>query len=237
MLVFNSITYLIVAVFECFIDVEENLIKDSKSTFFENLKEGYVYLRKEKGVSSVYLKTFFTTAIWGAIMTVMLPFFESKINLGKEKYIILGIVMTTCRFIVGFLQSAFITYNPKIKFRIYAGINFIIDSLLLFIFISPLYGIYIIWALVGGLGIITMTLRTSSLMAYIPGDMRGRLSSISLVLGNIGMLLGTFLGGFIAEKFGYVVLGISFGIIGLFVNIYCFSKYKDPLISIFNKDL
>lgn len=236
-LILNSISYLIAIMLECFIDVKENLIKDSKSAFLENLKEGYVYLRKEKGIYVIYMKIFFTTVTWGAIMTVMLPYFESKVSLGKDKYIILGIVMTGSRFIVGFVQSVFVTYNPKIKFKIYVIINFIIDSLLLFIFISPLYGIYIIWGITGSLGIITITIRTSSLMAYIPGNIRGRLSSIFLVLSNMGMLLGSFLGGFIAEKLGYITLGTLAGFLGLAVNIYYFSKYKDPLVSIFNKDL
>lgn len=236
-LIFNSVTYLIVAVFECFIDVKENLIKDSKSTFLENLKEGYVYLKEEKGIYVIYMKIFFTTVTWGAIMTVMLPYFESKVNLGKEKYIILGIVMTGSRFIIGFLQSIFVTYSPENKFKIYVIINFIIDSLLLFIFISPLYGIYIIWGITGSLGIITITIRTSSLMAYIPGNMRGRLSSISLVLSNMGMLLGSFLGGFIAEKLGYITLGTLVGVLGLIVNIYYFSRYKKSLFLVFRKDL
>ena len=236
-LIFNSITYLLVAIFECFIDVKENLIKDSKSTFLENLKEGYVYLRKEKGIYVIYMKIFFTTVTWGAIMTVMLPYFESKVNLGKDKYIILGIVMTGSRFIIGFLQSIFVTYSPENKFKIYVIINFIIDSLLLFIFISPLYGIYVIWGITGSLGIITITIRTSSIMAYIPGNMRGRLSSISLVLSNMGMLLGSFLGGFIAEKLGYITLGTLVGILGLVVNVYYFSRYKKSLSLVFRKDL
>ncbi|UUV17293.1 MFS transporter [Fusobacteria bacterium ZRK30] len=236
-LIFNSITYLIVAIFECFIDVKENLIKDSKSTFLENLKEGYVYLREEKGIYVIYMKIFFTTVTWGAIMTVMLPYFESKVDLGKDKYIILGIVMTGSRFIIGFLQSIFVTYSSENKFKIYVIINFIIDSLLLFIFISPLYGIYVIWGITGSLGIITITIRTSSLMAYIPGNMRGRLSSISLVLSNMGMLLGSFLGGFIAEKLGYITLGTLVGVLGLIVNVYYFSRYKKSLFLVFRKDL
>ncbi|XMB67929.1 MFS transporter [Mycoplasmatota bacterium zrk1] len=236
-MIINAISYFIAAMAETLINVKESIKVNSTSSFVTDFKESISYLREEKGIFALNIRSFFTSLTWGAIMSVMLPYFETTPGFGADKYAKLALFMTGARVVTGLLHSTVIKYPVKYKFRISFIIHIVLEIPTFFIFIIPLLGMQILWTIIGALGIITIVIRESAIKSYIPGVIRGRLATIMIVVNSVALISGTLLGGFIAENCGYKYIGFSFGILGLCATITIFTRYGKQMSKVYNVEV
>ena len=201
MFLFNGISYIFSSITELFISVPKVERKNTEITFFEDFKEGLLFLKDfrllRNSLICASLMNFFTNSAF----ILMVPYFKETQFLGIEKY---GFAMTMMSFgtLAGSLILAFVTIKKEHKFRLFVVsslgnltlfLGFMITNnyylMLLFIFLALVCNVFL------------NTMISTSMMSVLPGEMRGKIlainSTISMGLIPIGQCLGGILGEFL----------------------------------------
>jgi MFS family permease len=211
--IFNAATFLVAAIFETMIRVDETQIdklgiKFNLKSYKQDFKEGIKYLKLHKGL--LYITLFYVVIrVAGSTGgTLMLPYFKNTQHLGIWMYMYVGAAAIVGRIIGGSLH-----YNIKIpaskKYQVVVIAFFAIaicegtymwmslPVMLIFMFGS------------GILSITTYNIRMSSTQNYIPNEIRGRFNGTFQTLTVLGGSLGGLVAGALAEYFAipFVVLG------------------------------
>lgn len=211
----EGVLLLVAAFFEQFIDFKDENRKGysggfSFKKYSKDLADGFTYLKKEKGIRSVYtyMVCMFTAGNGNGQMTM--AHFQSTPGLGPNMLALL----TTCETIGRMIGGVF-HYFVRIPFekrywiaeKVYM-IYTVCDGILLFV-AYPL--MLILRFFCGFLGVNSMTLRESAVQNYIPSDMRARVNAVFMVVFAIcGMIIQITVGA-VGEllKYKYVTLLIA----------------------------
>jgi len=201
---FNSATFLFAAIAETQIkQVETHLAnaveRFSGSQFMRDLKEGFAYLKRERGLNAITW-FFFSMMLTGSVcMTLALPYFKSLTNVdGIMQYTLVMGAKTVGRLIGGGVHY-FFRYPAEQKYSI---------ALFVYIFISALDGAYLFfpfWVMLifmlveGMLGVTSYNIRISSTQNYLPDEMRGRFNGLFQMLSILGTISGQLIAGAIGD--------------------------------------
>lgn len=236
--VFNSICYLVAAIMEMQIQIEEKQVKSTKEkfSFKENFIEGFAYLKEEKGLWAI-MKYFTVSAVLGGVVTtLLLPFFKSSPNLTTQQYSIVMSANTVGRMLGGLVQYK-IVYPKDQKFNIAAFVYAIVCVFEMVFFFSPYSLMLVIYLVYGMFAVTSYNIRTSATQSYVPNEKRGRFNGIFSVFTYIGTIFGQFIGGIFGEfiYIPYIIVVSSF-INLLFVYLFVIRerKYIEP---IYNRDI
>jgi len=195
--------FFVAAVFETMVRKQETHTSAKRSgltRFFGDLREGFVYLKGEKGLSGIVWYFFCNAIVWGAAHTMLYPYFFAL--LGKEQglwtYTLLMTATTLGRLIGGGVQF-FVKYPTKKKFAIALFVYIIlcfIEGGYLFI---PVLGVMLAVHTVSGLLAVTSyNIRTSSTQSYVPDAVRARFNSVFVVLNTFGNAFGALVAALVA---------------------------------------
>lgn len=211
---FNALTFLIAAIFETRIRLDESQVTSDDtvtfSQFVSDFKEGLAYLRREKGLAVITVY-FFTTMLCGGVMEVLMqPYFyrmapetiPAPFATGVLLFTVISACNTVGRLAGGGVQY-FLKYPTEKKFAI---------AVFVYLAICVLEGGYLMlpnslwWAMclcnfvAGMLAVNSYNIRIAATQSYVPDSIRGRFNGVFEMFSILGTILGQLLGGWIGER-------------------------------------
>jgi MFS family permease len=236
---FNAVTFLIAAIAETQIKAIETHIantveKFNGSRFMQDLKDGFAYLKRERGLNAItwfFFVMMFTSSI---CMTLALPYFKSLTLVdGIMQYSLVMSANTIGRLIGGSVHY-FYRYPAQKKYNIalfvYVAIS-IVDGAYLFF---PFWAMLIFMLFEGMLGVTSYNIRISGTQNYLPNEMRGRFNGLFQMLSILGTIGGQLIAGAIGDLFDIrLVVAVCMAIFGLSVFVFI-TPNRDHVKKIYN---
>ena len=224
---FNAVTFLVAAIAETQIKAIETHIdnaieKFNGSRFVQDLKDGFAYLKRERGLNAVTWFFFVMMFASSICMTLALPYFKSLTGVdGVMQYTFVMGASTVGRLIGGGVHY-FFKYPAQKKYNIalfvYIVISFIDGAYLFF----PFWAMLIFMLFEGMLGVTSYNIRISSTQNYLPDEMRGRFNGLFQMLTILGTISGQLIAGAIGDLFDIpwvVVASMTITVLAVFVII------------------
>jgi len=221
MFLMNGISYLFSSFTEAFITIPAHTHDPKKLTFFQDMKEGYHYVWKNKGLKTMLavgaVLNFFATI--GFIL--ILPFFQQTESLGPVRY---GIFMAVSA-VGSLLGMVFVSVKkilPEKRFNWFVGSLIFFTFLYVLIPLVPIFPVMLVIAVICGIfnSVVNILLQTVIQLTIDP-DKRGKVFSLlgMLITGlmPIAMALGGWLGEFLPLQWVIAVSMMLCGIPGLFL--------------------
>ena len=202
---FNAVTFLIAAIAETQIRPPESHVENHSSdrfnakVFYRDLKEGFAYLKRERGLNAVTWFFFVMMLASSVCLTLSLPYFKNLPGVdGVMQYsFVMG--ANTIGRLVGGLVHYFFRYPAHKKYNI---------ALLVYVVISVIDGAYLFfpfWIMLafmfvdGILGVTSYNIRISSTQNYLPNEIRGRFNGLFQMLSILGTIIGQLIAGAIGD--------------------------------------
>jgi len=240
---FNAATYLIAAIFETQISkTAEKPRKTALSTsyhfrqYWEDFKEGYAYLRRERGLLTITLYFVVSMFTGMAMNVVMLPYFKSTPGLNVTLYTFVMGMSTVGRLVGGVIHYRF-KYPTHLKYAIavfvYLTIS-VLDGLLLFM---PVKVMMLFCFLTGMLAVTSYNIRISATQNYIPNEMRGRFNGLFLMITTVGSLLGQIVAGVLGEFMPAPYVLVSFMVLNILGVLLIMLPGAKHVKKIYNQDI
>ncbi len=240
-LIFSVVTFLAAAICETRIsDVEAdekylvNVHEYKGSAYLQDMKEGWKYLRGEKGLLAIATYFVLSTMVSGADQIIWLPYFKTTFANGE--YIFLTV---TVFIVIGRMLGGVFHYKIKLpterKFNIALGVYIsiaILEGTCLFL---PVMGMRISLLLAGLLGVTSYNIRISATQAYVPNEKKGRFNGIFIMLMTGGALIGEGLSGVVAEFIDMRLVLLGFNIIAGLGAILIIGGNKRHVAEIYNR--
>ena len=224
---FNAATFLVAAIAETQIKAIETHIdnaieKFNGSRFVQDLKDGFAYLKRERGLNAVTWFFFVMMFASSICMTLALPYFKSLTGVdGVMQYTFVMGASTVGRLIGGGVHY-FFKYPAQKKYNIalfvYIVISFIDGAYLFF----PFWAMLLFMLFEGMLGVTSYNIRISSTQNYLPDEMRGRFNGLFQMLTILGTISGQLIAGAIGDLFDIrwvVVASMTITVLAVFVII------------------
>lgn len=220
--------------------VLESMITDVKTfnseiksfkEYIETLKEGFVYIKKEKGIRNIYTYMGFTSGVSYGIGTISQAYFQSTAGLSIALFGLLKGVEMIGRSIGGTLQYLF-KIPVKKRFAFTKFVYTFYDTLESVFLFFPFPFMLLSKFLCGFLGTSSATIRNTAVQIYLPKEIRGRIESIMSTLISSGMIIFELFAGFLGEILPLRIAALIVGIIGfitLIILIYIPSKENRPI--------
>ncbi len=214
----NMISFLIAAIFETQIKVEEKYIVKTEEHFGfkqykETFREGMEYLKSEPGLFCIVFYFMFSAFSGGGHMIIGLPFFRDTYGIRGE-YIYIFIMAFE---IVGRVLAGAFHYRHKITPQKKFKIAFIVYSS-----IAVIGGIYLYMPIpimmammftMGAMGMTSYNIRISTTQNYVPDEKKGRYNGTFQMLNTFGMMAGEFIAGGLADYFDMRLVVLMFSAI------------------------
>ena len=200
----NALCFFIAAVMETQIRANEQYLQTQKETeqegisssrqVLKDIREGFSYLRGEKGLLAIAIYFFFSAICGGVSSVIVLPWFKSAFNNGEYYYMLVWGMALVGRAIGGLIHYR-VTIPAKYRYS---------AALTVYVVISVLEGVYLftpvpvmmIFCFIVGIGGITSyTIRISATQSYVPDERKGRFNGAFNMLSTAGALLGEVLAG------------------------------------------
>ena len=208
---FNAATFLIAAIFETRIRLDESQIVAKETAtfrrFVSDFKEGLQYLKREKGLLVITIYFFTSELGYGIVNVLLQPYFY---NMPKETIpalfgtgVLLFTVVEACntagRLAGGGIQY-FLKYPTDKKFAIaifvYLAIC-VLDGGFLLLPNTLWWGMCLMNLLSGILAVNSYNIRIAATQSYVPDSIRGRFNGVFAMLNMLGMILGQLIGGWV----------------------------------------
>lgn len=225
LLLINSACFLIAAIFETRIKTKEeyaekNKIKEKSKVkqFFLDTKEGFLYLKGEKGLFCLALYFFASSITMGFQNVCFLPYVKNHFENGALLYSLLTLIMFAGRGI-GSVLNYKIKFPKEKKYYITVIVYFIAASISALCLFFPYPIMCALFFLSGLLGVTSYTLRISATQSYVPDEKKGRFNGAFSMLSTIGMLIGEMTSGALGEFIEAPYLFLGVGIVEL---LFCF---------------
>ncbi len=212
---FNSVTFLVAALFETRIHADESQIKPAAehyglSRYRRDFREGIDYLKADKGllvITAYFVVSTFTSSASG---TLVLPYFKAEPGLGVQAYTYVMAFAVLGRMIGGMAHYRF-RYPTALKFAIALFVyiaSSVIDAAYLF---TPTNVMMPLMFLSGFICVTSFNIRISSTQNHVPNEMRGRFNGAFQMLTTLGGSVGTLVGGALGELWPIrtVIVGVN----------------------------
>ncbi len=202
---------LLAAAFESQIDYVHERKQDAQTfaQYRADLLEGFRYLKREKGVRSIYLYMTMSGASANGVGMMALAHFQSSSVLTTAMYGLLSSAETIGRLIGSAVHYLFKIPEEKryaLTVRVYMLYD-LCDGVMLFLSYPLMLAVRF---LCGFLGSQTAAIRAAAVQNYLPSDIRARVNGLFSVLVSIGMLLVQLGAGALGEVLPYSVVALLF---------------------------
>ncbi len=200
LMVFNSITFLITALLETRINVDEelNTSEPVKWKFISDLKEGFKYYKVEKGIAGIGI-LFMVFSFGFAVSNLLrMPFFVEHSTYTIQHFSYLVTAGSIGRVVGGIIHYK-IKIPKHLKYKIAISVYFTVEILGAVTLLSPYVLMIAFSFLIGLFSVTSFNIRMSSTQTYVGSKIRGRVNSVFQLLWNFGAIVGTLAAGFTAE--------------------------------------
>ena len=200
----NGACFFIAAVMETRIGAEERYIETQEATrrqdgrrvaqVLEDTREGFRYLKVEKGLLAIALYFCFSAACNGVSSVLVLPYFKGAFPNGEYWYLLVMAFMLGGRAIGGAIHYKVkvpAAYRYRIALAVYIVIS-LCEGTYLF---TPIPVMAMLCFIVGIGGVTSYTIRISATQSYVPDEKKGRFNGAFNMLCTVGSLVGQFAAG------------------------------------------
>jgi MFS family permease len=212
LMVFNAVTFFITASLETTIKAEEelNTSEPVRFKFLIDLREGFRYYKKERGILGIALLFMFFSCVYAVSDLLRMPFFVEN-----SLYTIQHFSYLISAGAIGRIMGGILHYRIRIpkdkKYIIAITVYFSVEILSAITLLSPYFVMIIFSFIIGLLSVTSFNIRMSAVQTYVPSSIRGRVNAVFSLLWSIGGIIGLIAAGLIAE---YTNIGYQWIILG-----------------------
>ncbi|WP_084284804.1 MFS transporter [Clostridium lundense] len=227
--VFNGVSFLFSAFTEWFIKIPKVNIVSEKSSFWEDMKAGLVFVKNSKGLKYLYITISFLNFCAAMSITLTLPLFKMNNGLGIGAY---GIAMAinTLGMFAGFTSLSIIELKREKKFYAFIGSGIITAGTMIIFAITSNFYLTIMLFFVNGIGIAVMnSLIQSSMQRSVPSNMRSKVFAFRRTLSSSLMPLGMVIAGILGEVISLnIIIFVDYAVyLVLFMYLLSLSSVKE----------
>ncbi len=206
----------------------------SFDSYRKDMIQGFQYLKKEKGVRSIYGYMAVTNASAEGINLVSMAMFQSSPILSTTMYALLTTADTIGRIIGGVLHYIIKIPTEK-RYRIAVRVYGLYESFDMIWLMLPYPFMMVVRFIQGFLGINSLNIRESSTKMYIPNDMRARVDALFQVLIAFVMIISRLLAGWLAQYISYPLCAVIFAGMAFFALWFLIVRNKEDITVIYNQ--
>lgn len=180
----------------------------------EDLKEGFRYLKNEKGITNIYTYMAISNGTYEGSYIALQAYFQTSPMLSVTMLGFLRSAEMVGRVISGIFQYR-VEIPAKKRFGLTKFVYFtyqLADMILLF---TPYSAMIVNRFICGGLGNTSATVRETAVQSYLPDNMRARVNAVFNAVFSVGGILFQILAGMLGERLPYRAVMVIMGIIGL----------------------
>lgn len=238
---FNALSFLVAAIFETKIKIEELHIQNSESSFSlrvfkEEFRKGFQYIKGEKGLLVITVYFFLNTMTSIGMDTLWIPYFKSVPALGIMAYSYATSINVAGRLVGGGIQYR-LKYPAKKKFAIAMAVY----VLSCFINGSVLFMPYIVMLILffsdGLTSVTSYNIRLSTTQSYVPEEFRGRFNGVFQMACNTGIIFGQLIAGGLAEYFPSRAIIVGLMAVNLLATYAVMYRGRRHVAPIYNRDV
>lgn len=180
----------------------------------EDIKEGFAFLKKEKGIRNIYTYMSITNGASDGISVITQAFYQTQPWLTVTMLGFLKSAETLGRVLGGLFQyKKDIPANKRYSLTKFIYIFYdSMDSILLFM---PYPLMLINRFLCGALGTTSATLREAAVQSYLPQSIRTRINAFFNVVFAAGGIIFQLAAGSLGQFFSYKIVALSLGLLTL----------------------
>ena len=180
----------------------------------EDIKEGFRYLKKEKGITNIYTYMAISNGTYEGGNIALQAYFQTNPMLSVTMLGFLKSAEMVGRVISGIFQYRFeIPAKKRFGLTKFVYITYqLADMILLF---TPYSAMIVNRFICGGLGNTSATVRETAVQSYLPDNMRARVNAVFNAVFSVGGILFQILAGILGENLPYRTVVIIMGTIGL----------------------
>lgn len=193
-------------------DVIGKTEKYSFGQYVKDIREGFQYVKKEKGIRNIYTYMSITSGASQGVGVITQAYYQTQPWLTVTMLGFLRSAEMIGRMISGFFQ--YIGEIPvkkrygftKMVYTIYD----LMDGILLFL---PYPLMLANRFICGGLGTSSATIRETAVQSYLPGEIRARVNGLFQVIFAIGGIFFQLLAGFLGQIMPYKIAALILGLV------------------------
>ncbi|MCT4543870.1 MAG: MFS transporter [Vallitalea sp.] len=194
----------------------ESLIKETRKKskqrytleqYFKDLREGFSYLKNEKGIRNIYTYMSITNGTSHGIVLLTQAYYQTAPWLSVTMFGLLKSAEMIGRFMSGIFQYVLeIPVKKRYAFTKFVYIFYnLMDGILLFM---PYPLMLVNRFICGGLGTSSATIRETAVKSYLPQHMRARISAFFNMIFAVGGVLSQMLAGVLGQVMSYKVAAV-----------------------------
>lgn len=214
LVLFNSLSFIVAAIFESFINIPKgHIVKNKQLDFKNDIKEGFFYAVKNKQLLHFIIVGGFIINFFLAPLSVILPIFSIK-SLGSDSK---GYGMLMSAIAAGTIIMTIIVpfVSKKYNYYIMTFAGLVLEGIFI-VMLGFSTNIYFACVSAGLFGMAVCTCNVSLNTIFqrlVSNEMMGRVSSIMGIIGQSTVPLGIFSGSIILEKISPSVMLIVSGVV------------------------
>lgn len=182
--------------------------------YIRDMKEGFLYVRKEKGIRNIYTYMSITNGASGGVNVLTQAYFQTQPWLTVT---MLGFLKSG--EMIGRVLSGFLHYFKEIprkkRYAFTKGVYWFYDVMDTALLFMPYPFMLINRFLCGGLGTASATIRETAVQSYLPEEMRARVNAFFNVTFSVGGIFFQLLAGILGQMMSYRLAAFLLGLITL----------------------
>ena len=193
---------------------EEMSAKYSFQQYKQDVKEGFYYLKDEKGIRNIYTYMAIMSGTSEGTAIAIQAYYQTSPVLTVTMLGFLKSAEMVGRVLSGFFQYRFeIPAKKRYGITKFVYITYqIADMILLF---TPYSCMLVNRFICGGLGTTSATVRETAVQSYLPGNIRARVNALFNAIFSFGSIFFQFFAGILGEVIPYRAVILIMGVISL----------------------
>lgn len=236
---FNSISFLVAAIFETKIKTDESQIKSTvkEESFINQFKSGFTYIKMNPGLM-VIVAYFFTNSLLqtSVSQTLELPYYDNNVELGATLYSIVNLANVVGRFLGGMIHYRYKLPQHK-KYNIAFSVYIIISFLHGFHLFFPKPLIVLSAFFIGLLSVTSFNIRISSTQTYVDNNYRARFNGTFQTITTTGMIIGQLFSGALGEIYDSRIIILVCNLIVVGMTILIVYNHRHHLKKVYNLEV
>lgn len=182
----------------------------SFSQYKQDIKEGFSYLKNEKGIRNIYTYMAITGGVAEGTTIAIQAYYQTNPLLSVTMLGFLKSAEMVGRVLSGFLQYR-ITIPPKKRYGITKFVYTVYEFSDIILLFLPYPVMLVNRFICGGLGTASATIRETAVQSYLPDHIRARVNALFSAIFSIGGIFFQVLGGALGEVLPYRAVVVILG--------------------------
>ena len=238
---FNAISFLIAAIAETQIVVEEkhidiNKVQYDRKSYLTDFKNGIKYIMSEKGLLAITVYFAFIMMCDAPHNTLLMPYFKDTPALGVTLYTYVMGANVFGRLIGGMMHyrsSIPVQHKFKLALFVYVFTTLLTMSLLFL----PVPLMIVNQFMMGILSVTSYNIRISSTQNHVPDEYRARFNSTFSIICNLGLIGGQLIAGVLGELLPIRNIVVMFAMISLMAIAFIMVPNRKHVAKIYNREV